>query len=350
MTRRTLASLLAAGMLVVLVVLAARAPVPYVTVSPGPTLDVLGEQNGEPIVQVAGRRTYPVDGEMRLTTVSVSNPDRKVTLLEALGAWWRDDIAVLPYEAMYPEPTNAEEERTESQAQMVSSQDTAVAAALDALGFDLETYAVVTGVSGGGPSDGKLQARDRIVALGGEQVEDVQDVFDLIGEYSPGDEVVVTVRRGGAEKRFTIETVAAEDDPKRALIGILVGTGYDFPFDVRLALDDSIGGPSAGLMFALSVYDTLTPGSLTGGEVVAGTGSITPDGRVGPIGGVRQKIAAAEEAGAEVFLVPADNCPSAVHDPVEGIELIRADDLRSAVDALETYEEDPSADLPRCPA
>ena len=350
MSRRTLASLLAAGMLVVLVVFAARAPVPYVTVSPGPTLDVLGEQNGEPIVQVAGHRTYPVEGEFRLTTVSVSNPDRKVSLVEAIGAWLRDDVAVLPYEAMYPERNTAEEERTQSQAQMVSSQDTAVAAALTALGYDLPTYAVVTGVSAGGPSDGKLKARDRIVGLGDQEISDVEGVFEAIGEYTPGDEVPVTVRRGGAERRFDIETVAAEDDPKRPLIGVLVGTGYDFPFDVRLALDDSIGGPSAGLMFALSVYDTLTPGTLTGGEVVAGTGSITPDGRVGPIGGVRQKIAAAEEAGAEVFLVPADNCPSAVHDPVEGIELIRADDLSSAVEALETYTEDPSADLPRCPA
>ena len=350
MTRRTLASLLAAGMLVVLVVLAARAPVPYVTVSPGPTLDILGEQNGEPIVQVAGHSTYPVEGQFRLTTVSVSNPDRKVSLIEAIGGWLRDDVAVLPYEAMYPEQNSAEEERTQSQALMVSSQDTAVAAALDALGYELPSYAVVTGVSGGGPSDGKLKARDRVVALGEQEITDVQGVFDAIGEYTPGAEVPVTVRRGGAERRFVIETVAAEDDPKRALIGVLVGTGYDFPFDVRLALDDSIGGPSAGLMFALSVYDTLTPGPRTGGEVVAGTGSITPDGVVGPIGGVRQKIAAAEQVGAEVFLVPADNCASAVHDPVEGIELIRADDLSSAIEALETYTEDPSADLPRCPA
>lgn len=350
MSRRTLASLLAAGLLAVFVVLAASAPVPYVTVSPGPTLDVLGEQNGDPIVQVAGHETYPVEGEMRLTTVSVSNPDRKVSLVEAIGAWLRDDVAVLPYEAMYPERNTAEEERTQSQAQMVSSQDTAVAAALTELGYELGSYAVITGVSADGPSDGKLKARDRIVELGGEEIDDVQEVFDAIAEYEPGDEVPVTVRRGGAERRFDIETVAAEDDPERPLIGVLVGTGYDFPFDVQLALDDSIGGPSAGLMFALSVYDTLTPGPLTGGDVVAGTGSITPAGEIGPIGGVRQKIAAAEEAGAELFLVPPDNCASAVHDPVEGIELVRADDLHSAIEALETYNDDPSADLPRCSA
>ena len=182
MSRRTLASLLAAGMLVVFVVLAAWAPVPYVTVSPGPTLDVLGEQNGEPIVQVAGHRTYPVEGEFRLTTVSVSNPDRKVSLVEAVGAWLSDDVAVLPYEAMYPERNTAEEERTQSQAQMVSSQDTAVAAALTALGYELGSYPVVTGVSAGGPSDGKLKARDRIVTLGEREITDVQGVFDAIGD------------------------------------------------------------------------------------------------------------------------------------------------------------------------
>ncbi len=349
MSRRTLASLLAAGLLVVLVVAAARAPVPYVTLSPGPTLDILGEQNGEPIVQVDGHRTYPAEGELRLTTVSVSNPERKVSLFEALQAWVRSDVAVLPYEAMYPEPSTAEKERAQSQAQMVSSQDTAVAAALEELGYELKTHALVTGVTPDGPSDGVLEARDHILRIDDTDVTEVQQVLDVLGKREPGDKVAVTVRRDGRERRVVVETAAAPDDEDRAVLGILVGTGFEFPFDVRIALDQSIGGPSAGLMFALSVYDALTPGSLTGGAAVAGTGSITSEGVVGPIGGVQQKIAAARDDGAELFLVPKDNCAVALAAPTDGIELIRADDLSSAIDALETYANDPSADLPRCP-
>lgn len=352
MSRRSWASLIAFGLLAVLVVQAARLPVPYVMASPGPTLDVLGEQGGKPIVRVDGHRTYPTEGEIRLTTVSVTNPEKKVNLVEAIGAWMRDDVAVLPYEAMYPEPSTAEEERAESAAAMVGSQDQAIASALTLLGYDLPTYAEVNGVSPGGPSADLLKPRDRILAIDGARIDDVQGVFDTVGQARPGDEVSVRVLRGGTEKTVDVITTAADDDPKRALLGILVGTGYEFPFDVRVALDDSIGGPSAGLMFALSVYDTLTPGALTGGEVVSGTGSISSDGTVGPIGGIRQKIVGAHEAGATIFFVPPDNCAAALLAPVDPdeIELIRADDLKSAIEALETHAANPSADLPRCPA
>jgi PDZ domain-containing protein len=103
-------------------------------------------------------------------------------------------------------------------------------------------------------------------------------------------------------------------------------------------------------MFALSIYDTLTPGPLTGGEVVAGTGSITAEGDVGPIGGIVQKIAGAEESGASLFFVPPDNCDTVIDADLDedGLRLVRADTLHSAVESLEKYVEDPSVELPRC--
>jgi Lon-like protease len=351
MTRRSTASLLALGLLVVLTLLAARMSVPYVTVSPGPTVDVLGDDRGEPIVQVDGRRTFPPEGQLRLTTVSVTNPEAQLSLLEAMWAWMRSDRDVLPVEAMYPEDSTAEQERAESAAQMVGSQDTAIAVALAELGYELPTHVEVTGVNPGGPSDGKLEPRDRIESVHGRPVEDLDQLFDAFEGVQPGDTIELEVRRGGERRTFDIRTTAAEDEPDRPIVGVLVGTGYEFPFDVSVAIDESIGGPSAGLVFALSIYDTLTPGSLTGGGVVAGTGTIAPDGTVGPIGGIREKIIGAANAGAELFFVPPANCETAMTAPVEedGIRLVRADTMHSAVVALEKYTQDPTAELPRCP-
>ncbi len=155
-----------------------------------------------------------------------------------------------------------------------------------------------------GPSGGKLEPRDRIVAVDGTEIGGMEDLFAALDGVSPGDKVEVGVRRSGADRTFEITTAAAQDDKKRAILGVLVGIGYQFPFDVHVGIDESIGGPSAGLVFALSVYDTLTPGALTGGDVVAGTGTIAPDGTVGPIGGIREKLIAAARSDAEIFLVP----------------------------------------------
>ena len=351
MNRRSVASLLAVGLLAVLVVVGARMPVPYVTVSPGPTIDVLGDNGGKPIVQVEGHKTYPTDGQLRLTTVSVTNPESHLTLMDTLWAWMRSDRDVLPAEAMYPKNTSAEQDHAESAAQMVSSQDTAIAAALSELGYKLPTHVEITGVTPGGPSDGKLEPRDRITSVNGTDITDMNDLLGALGQVKPGDTVEIGVRRGGDDKTFQITTAPAQDDKSRAVIGVLVGVGYDFPFDVRVRIDQSIGGPSAGLIFALSVYDTLTPGALTDGHTVAGTGTIAPDGTVGPIGGIREKIIAAARAGAKLFFVPAANCDSAEKAPIEGsdMQLVRADTMHSAVTSLKKYDDDPNADLPRCP-
>lgn len=352
MSRRTVASLLAMGLLLGLLFTASQMPVPYVSVSPGPTVDILGKNGDEPIVEVEGHKTYPTDGQLRLTTVSVTNPDSELSLIAALSAWLRSDVAVLPYAAMYPEQSTTEEERTESAAQMVSSQDTAIAVALTELGYDLATYAVVTGVTPGGPSEDKLQARDRVESIQGRPIEDVLGVLGALDKMKPGESIEIGVRRGDRSRTFDIKTESADDDPKRAVLGILVGTGYDFPFDVRVAIDESIGGPSAGLMFALSVYDTLTPGALTGGATIAGTGTIGADGKVGPIGGIGQKIIGAEESGASLFFVPPANCATAVVAGVDDdeIRLVRADTMSSAVRSLEKYAKDPNVELPRCPS
>ncbi len=350
MSRRSIASLWAVGLLMALVIVAAQLPVPYVTVSPGRTVDVLGQETGEPAVHIEGRRTFPTTGQIRFTTVSITRPEADVSLVEALSAWARDDIAVVPREAMYPETSSDAEERTESAAQMVSSQDAAAAVALQALGYRLPSYVEVTAVTPDGASKGRLRTRDQIRSVNGVDIATAQDVLDAMDGVRPGEVVEVVVVRDGSTRTVDITTRAAEDNREQAVLGIFIGPAWRFPFEVRVDVPETIGGPSAGLMFALSIYDTLTPGSLTGGRVISGSAPIGPPGTVGPIGGIQQKIAGAEDSGARVFFVPEANCASAVQaTPPEDMELVLARTFSSAVRSLETYADDPSADLPRCP-
>ena len=356
MHRRSLATMTAVVAVVVLAVAIVRSPMPYVTMQPGPTVDILGTYRDKPIVEVTGARSYDPTGNLRLVTVSESTPDHRVLLPEALQAWFDKDAALIPRDAVYPDTATSESERALSAAQMVTSQDTAVAAALREQGYRLETYPEVVGLTPSGPSSGKLELRDRIVSIDRTPTRTLQSVFDTLKGVKPGQTVTVAVERGSfekpARKSFRITTIRDPDPGSkgRALIGIFPGIGYRFPFTVSVGIDDGIGGPSAGLMFSLAIYDTLTPGDLTGGKDVAGTGTITDRGVVGAIGGIQQKIVGAKRDGATIFLVPPENCADALDAPVDphDIRLVKAATLSSAIDSLTTYAKDPDADLPRC--
>lgn len=350
MSRRAAAILTAVGLVLMLFVAAVRSPVPFVTLQPGPTLDVMGKAGDKPIVRVEDRKTYPTQGALRLVTVSESTAEHQVLLLEALNAWWRPAMALIPREVAYPEQTTDRDERAASAAQMVSSQETAVAAALRELGYDLTSYPEVVGITPDGPAEGELEVGDRLVSIDGVATPDVDAVFDAVEKVRPRDQVVVEVRRDGAPREVRVDTVAHPDDPDRALIGIFPGTGFRFPFDVEVGIGEGIGGPSAGLVFALAIYDELTPGSLLGGRDVAGTGTIDARGRVGSIGGIQQKISGAARDGATLFLLPPDDCPTAVLAPVDEdeIALVPAATLAEAIDAVTTHADDPDAELPRC--
>ncbi|CAN5235934.1 PDZ domain-containing protein [soil metagenome] len=350
MTRRTLSSVVVVGLLVALLATAAFLPVPYVTMSPGPTVDVFAKEKGAPVIDIDGAKTYPTDGALRLTTVSVTSPGVEISLVEALSAWFDGTQAVYPREVIYPPDQSVDDVEREGSVQMVSSQDTAVAVALEELGYELPLRTEVFGVTKDSPADGTLKPRDRLVEVNGVRITDVDKVSEAVQRSGVGEAAEFVVRRDGELRTLTVETAAAEDDPDRAIVGIEIGTGYDFPFNVRLRIDETIGGPSAGLIFSLAVFDTLTPGALTGGDAVAGTGTIDADGAVGPIGGIQQKIVAAADAEAEVFLVPADNCDSAMGADVreDEIRLVRVETMHQAVAALGTYADDESTDLPSC--
>lgn len=350
MNRRTLSGTVVLGLLAALLAVAVLLPVPYVTMSPGPTINVLGETGGKQIIAVADHKTYPTKGQLRLVTVSVTSPGRHINLLEAMLAWFDGTRAVYPRDVIYPPQQSVAQAKQESSVEMVSSQDTAVAAALKELGYSPKTHVEVLGVVKGGPADGKLKVRDQILSVNGTRITDVRQVSKLVQRTPPSQPARFVVRRDGRTRTVTVQPQKSSETPHRAIVGITIGLGYDFPFPVNVRLNQAIGGPSAGLMFSLGVYDRLTPGALTGGKTVAGTGTISESGRVGPIGGIQQKIVAAAEAGATLFFVPPGNCTSALHaDVKEGeIRLVKAPTMHSAVESLKAYADNPHADLPSC--
>jgi PDZ domain-containing protein len=350
MSRRILSSVVASVLLAALLVAAFLLPVPYVTMSPGPTVDVLAESGGKPGIEVEGAKTYPTEGDLRLTTVSVTSPTRELSLVDALAAWFDGTRAVYPRDVIYPPEQSVADVQRESSVQMVGSQDTAIAVALQELGYRLPLLTEVLGVTQGAPADGKLKPRDVLVEVNGVTIKDVNQVSAAVQKSPPGEDATFVVRRDGKTRTITVTTEESEDEKGKAVVGVEIGTGYDFPFDVKVRIDEAIGGPSAGLIFATAVYDTLTPGALTGGHDVAGTGTIDAAGKVGPIGGIQQKIVAAADAGAEVFLVPPANCQAALGAKVDEdeIRLVKAPTLHSALQSLETYAADENAELPSC--
>lgn len=345
MSQRLNATLTAVMLLFVLFVAAAFLPLPYVTYSPGPTVDVLGEEDGQEVIRVSGHQTFRDAGELRMTTVFVTPPDGKVTLLEALGAWLSTEEAIYPYAVQYPDGQTAEESDAESAIEMVSSQDSAIAAALRALGYRVRPVIEVLGVDDDFPAAGKLKVRDILVKIGDTTIRAPQDVVDAITGAQPGEPITFVVDRAG--KETSVDVTPREVDGTLR-VGIRPGLGYDFPFQVNVDIDANIGGPSAGLMFSLGIYDTLTPGSLTEDGTVAGTGTITANGKVGPIGGIQQKIVAARDAGAGLFLVPAANCDEALGAPRGDMRLAKVTALADALTTVEAWADDHSAGLPTC--
>lgn len=349
MSRRTMAGIIAVPLLIVLWGIAAFVPLPYVTYSPGLTVDVNAETKQQEIIQVSGHRAYQQagtgPGELLMTTVYVTSPGGRVNLFETMAAWLDDERAVYPRDAVYPEGTTEEDADTESAVDMVTSQDAAVASALREMGRKVSPVVEVVNVSKGMPATKVLQVRDVIVRMDGAPIRDNDDLLKALEKLEVGEPTTFELRRDGKTITRDITPVESEGEPR---FGFVPGTGYDLPFDVRVNIPDNIGGPSAGLMFSLGIYDALTPGSLAGGKVIAGTGTIDDRGRVGPIGGIAQKVVAARDQGAELFLVPKDNCASALQAPNGDVRLVRATTMHEARAAIETWTKDPEAALPSC--
>ncbi|GAA3181011.1 MULTISPECIES: PDZ domain-containing protein [Streptomyces] len=359
MPRRTATLLASTLMLIALLCAGVLIPVPYSEMSPGPTVNTLGDHEGQPVLRISGRKTYPTNGHLNMTTVRVTGPDYSMNLLEAVYGWLDPDSAVVPHKTLYPEGQTAEQADQENAEEFSQSQESAKVAALKQLHIPVATQTVVASVLKGKPADGLLHAGDVIKAVDGTPVKAKDDVTKLVTRHEPGEKVVFTVipaksaaaaekkgqRPESGRKDITVPTVKA--DGGRALVGIQAGVDHIFPFSIDVKLAD-VGGPSAGLMFALGIVDKLSPQSLTGGKFIAGTGTIDDQGKVGPIGGISMKTVGARAKGAQYFLTPKDNCASAAKDTPEGLTLVKVDTIGDAVQALKKISSGHTEGLPSC--
>lgn len=346
MHQRLIAAIVATPLVLILGAVALLVPLPFASYSPGPTFNLLGkDSNDAQIVQVDGHRSYYGDGgQLRFTTVEASPVDDRLRLAEALNDWFNSKDAVLPYAYAHPSNESPSREKQQGAVDMRNSQDYAKAAALRELGDPPRIGVKLAAIEPGMPAYGRLEVGDLIVAINGRKVTGLSQVgaeIRKIGKHP----FKLTVRRDHTTRTLSITPKLTDGKPR---IGVSLGVVFLYPFEIDLHVDPDIGGPSAGLMFALGIYDTLTPGSLTGGAIVAGTGELDPDGNVGPIGGIAQKIAAADDAGAQLFFVPKDNCPDVTHLHPQGMRLVEATSVHEARLALQSWVKDHNADLPSC--
>jgi Lon-like protease len=343
MNRRVLTLITGALLLVALLVGGSQLPVPYAELGPGPTLDTLGvDQSGQQIIQITGTDPRKTSGHLNLTTVSVRD---RLDLLGAMRGWLDPERAVVPREEIFP-PGQTQQQTDEKNTQdFVTSQNSAE---LAALAYKDLTKVVISQVADDSPSHGKLRAKDTIKSVQGTPVADITELGKVLAATKPGTTVTVAYERGGTPGTARITTTSGtdQDGKSRAVLGVGVTLESTAPYKVKIALDDRIGGPSAGLMFALGILDKLGPDNLTGGAFIAGTGTIDLDGSVGPIGGIPLKLIAAKDKGATAFLVPAGNCAEASRKPPAGLTLIKVDSLSGAVTALEDLRDGKST--PRC--
>jgi PDZ domain-containing protein len=341
MTRRGRAFLAAGALLVVLIVVGMSLHVPYVTFSPGPVTNTLGAVDGQPLIKIAGHQTYPAKGELSLTTVTESN---RLDMITAVRDWFSKHDAVVPEEIVRPPGTSEQEVQQQNAQAMLDSQESATSAAMKQLGIaPVSTSVVVVDVPAGSPSAGKLQPDDVITTVDGQTMRSASDVATAVRKRKPGDQVAVGYTRDG--KPGTAMITAGSSDG-HTVIGISTGQRNVYPFTVTIGLKN-VGGPSAGLMFALGIIEKLTPGDMTGGRNVAGTGTIDADGKVGAIGGIQQKIQGARQSGATYFFVPTSNCNEAKGNAPKGIRLLRVDTLSDALADLKSLSTG-RTDAPTC--
>ena len=344
MSRRSLTLVIALVATLVAIAVAVLVPVPYVILEPGPTLNTLGQDSsGQPLISITGHKTYPTAGNLNLVTISYEGgPGVNVNVFQALRAWLDPSEAVVPESELFPAGQSAQQTEQQDTEQMASSQETATAAAFTELHIPYQTQVVVMSTVPGLPANTVLKAGDQILAVDGKPVTGQSDLSSLITAHPAGSVLQLTVLRAGNTLHLAVGSKNVDGSP---VIGVEVQEEYKFPFNVKISVG-AIGGPSAGMMFALGIIDKLTPMNLTGGKFIAGTGEITASGQVQPIGGIQQKMVGARDAGATIFLTPASNCSDTAGAVPAGLQIVKVSTLTQAIDDLEAIKAGKS--VPSC--
>jgi PDZ domain-containing protein len=317
------------------------APSPYAIERPGPVYNVLGLEPGthKDLIVISGTKTYPTSGKLDMLTVYVNgSPQTRLSWIEVASSWFTASDAVVPLDQIFPTGQTDKQANQQNTQEMAGSQESAQAAALTALGIPYVsvTSVIVAQVATGAPAAGILKAGDVLKKVDGEPVTSLTMLQKAIIANGTAKPVTLEITRDGASKTVEV-TPSISADTKHPAIGIYTGgsSSFTFPFPVKIHLQD-VGGPSAGMMLALGIYDKLTPGDLIGGKHIAGTGTIAPDGTVGAIGGIRQKLYGARDDGATWFLAPASNCNEVVGHIPSGIKVVAVKTFTDSLAAVKT--------------
>jgi PDZ domain-containing protein len=340
MNRRILTLLVALAPIIAFGVLLGVVTVPYVSLGPGPTFNTLGEVDGKEVVDIQGTDQHPTTGHLNMTTVAQRD---QLTLGQAVALWMSGREQLIPRDLVYPPDKSRDDVNKDNTAEFEASEFKAQSAALGFLHY--APAVTVEVINKDSPSQGKLQAGDAIDKVDGTPITSLDQFQSLLKKSKPGQNMTIDFRRKNAPPGTTTITLGHNEDRDYGFLGVSVREAPWAPFKITFNLAN-IGGPSAGLMFALAVIDKLTTGDLASSKFVAGTGTIDDEGKVGPIGGITHKILAAQEAGATVFLVPADNCAEARSGNDNGPKLVRVENLMQAVDALNKLSA--GGEPPRC--
>lgn len=276
-------------------------PSPFVILSPGVPQNILGSA-----ITISETKVYPTSGKLSVTSVMVTDPDSYVTGFDILYGWIDKRRAVVPRSEVYPEGETAAEAVASGQAEMSNSQINATAAALSYLGYRSKSKLIVVGLNNESNAADVINVKDQIVSVDGIVFKSTQEIMDYLDGKKVGSAVVIKLDRvGAAQITQSINLVARPDGT--AMIGVNIQEQFVFPFNVEIKLEET-GGPSGGLIFALGVVEKLTPDDLIRSRNIAGTGTISTDGKVGPIGGITEKLIGANSAGVDIFFTPTDNC------------------------------------------
>ncbi len=310
------------------------APIPYVFFKPGVPDNVTSG-----LIEIKDVESYEANGKLYITSILVTNPNSPVFGAETLYNWALGPHVVLPREVVYPPAIEGRVVERDSRAEMAGSKVTATAAALSYLGYEFEEIYFISRIRDYSDANGKLEPGDRILIVDGDTINEIEEIRGAYSDKKIGDVIEIEVERViNGESRNVLERVRLVSnqetgaDPDRPAIGILVGTTAKFPVDINFNIR-GVGGPSAGLIFAVGVVEKMTPEDLLRGRRVAGTGSIDPSGRVGAIGGIEEKMIGASRKGATIFLAPRENCPDIKHVP-KGLKVIPVSTLSEAIAAL----------------
>lgn len=335
---------------------------PYIVEGSGPAINVLGTYNGEKLLKITGEKTYPTSTTYRMTTVSAMG-DSEHGVMGAVGlfAFLSPSYQAVPVRSLYPANMSAQEVDQENEQMMLSSQDIAGIVAAEKAGYEVSMTVKIAGAPKDSPNYSHVKKDDIIKKIaytthdGTHQEKDITSfggLLDILNTLPAHTSLSLLLEREGEEiwEELTTQSYQLSDGSTGhgSRLGVYVNIeNVDNPVTISYGVE-GIGGPSAGMMFTLGIYDELTPDSLGSTAKIAGTGTIDYDGSVGPIGGIAHKMRGARSQGAQYFLAPSSNCDEVRDHVPSGLKIVEVSTIDEAIAAVEKIGQQDISSLPSC--